>query len=113
MLTPLGPPPPGHVDLFIGYWNSDGFDVVLRNDGAGVLGGKEREGDIAAQPKRWHVDGADSGCIISLVACPGRRLEGRSGLALAVRQDQLEGGAILKHDLMHLMHNAYDILMYA
>eukprot|EP01050_Picozoa_sp_SAG11_P009041 SAG11_NODE_827_length_6974_cov_4.300945_3_plen_403_part_00 len=34
----------GHVDLYLGYWNSDGSDMILRNDGKGVLGGKGGEG---------------------------------------------------------------------
>ena len=33
----------GQEDLFLGYWNSGGSDVVLRNS-EGVLGAKNREG---------------------------------------------------------------------
>ena len=31
-------------DLFLGYWNSGGSDVVLRNNEGGVLGGGRAEG---------------------------------------------------------------------
>ena len=34
----------GREDLFLGYWDSGGSDILLRNSDAGVLGGKNGEG---------------------------------------------------------------------
>ena len=38
-------------DLFLGYWNSGGSDVVLRNNEGGVLGGGRAEGSSGV----WRV----------------------------------------------------------
>ena len=38
-------------DLFLGYWNSGGSDVVLRNNEGGVLGGGRADGSSGV----WRV----------------------------------------------------------